>query len=182
MRSIVFTIAVFQFVIFVKWFFMWLTTLCRANFFLRKFEYVASVSMLNSVPYIALMRPIYVFFILSLYLRHWIDILNNGSRCMTLNGFYGQLFCQRVIRNGNGKIYRGFVTVLLLTEFSPASVKMNDCKHVYSFHFVCSIPFYFVPFVVVLFFFHSSLWCSIFSSFLLSCLLSIQQQNHLLTS
>lgn len=65
-------------------------------------------------------------------------------------GFYGQLFCQRVIRNG--KIYCGYVTVLLLTEFQLG--QKSAAAHIYST--VCFI--------------FDALLPSIFISFMLSCL------------
>lgn len=153
MRSIVFMIAALHFVIFVMWF-------AVVQFFQLLF--------LCPLAHIAPKRPVYLIFFhsISAFELIW---FNDGSRhSMSLDGFYGQLFCQRVIRNGMGK----FIVVLwqcwLLTEFSPASAKMNYCKHAYST--LCSV---FVRCCCFVLFFR----CSIFSSFLLSCLLSIQQQT-----
>lgn len=137
MRSIVCMIAALHSVIFVMWFahvqlhfvvhiFPWKFVFCAAPISIRPFSFIAAK------------RPVYLVFFFSPSPHSNWSGSNNGSRHgMSLNGFYGQLFCQRVIRNGMGK----FIVVLwqcwLLTEFSPASAKMNYCKHLYST--LCSV-------------------------------------------
>lgn len=154
MRSIVFMIAAFQFVIFVMAC-VWSSILRRAIFL--------NIYVSCSCFYVPVARcsKAYTYF-LSLSLRIKLVCLKMvaGSRCMTLDGFYGQLFCQRVIRNGMEKFIVVFVSVLLLIEFSRWQKWATKTM---KFAFRSRLIFVFL----LVFHFH-----------LIFAVMSIQQQNH----